>query len=673
MPSTPFRTIDEIRETLENAKSRGRGCALLIGAGCSVKAGIPVASDFVNKIRETYKLAYARAPEKTYAKCMSQLLLAERRDLIAKYVDAARVNWAHLCIALLMKEGYVDRVLTTNFDLLVVRACAMLGVFPAVYDFASSQLLQRADIPDEAVFYLHGQRTGFVLMNTEEDMRAHSALLAPVFEDTGSGRVWIVAGYSGESDPVFDHLARVKRFDNGLYWIGYGDSEPAPHVREKLLDPDKGAFFTRGYDADSFFVSLTRSLNIFPPDLVAKPFTYLESALSAVTEFVDPGQNAEGDDVLVTPRQWIKDAKKRYETPTWKLIDQGAGHGDVDEQATVIVAAQYLMMQGRYEQILAFRHIYEKAPSDSLRDVLSMAYVMHGNEVLDRAKESVATEATQLFARAREMYMTALAINPRRDEALHNLGNLLLDLAKRTHGDEARQLFAEAECKYQAALQIRPDRRDVLINWGNLLLDQAKMASGAEAEALFTAAESKYQAVLELKADMPDALYQLGNVMLDRAKMSEGLDAERLFASAVTKYRAALRAKPDMYQAHNNWGNLLLDQAKRTTGAAAAELFRQAEERYRAALAIKPDMYEALNNWGNLLRDQAKSTSGEQADRLFARAENRYRGALAFKPQWSEGRDNLANLLSEWSASKIGEAAEQLRARAAAIRAGEEM
>ena len=135
-----------------------RGCTLLIGAGCSVTAGIPTAAGFVDVIRDEHKLAYERATAKTYPQCMAELLLAERRDLIARYVDKAQINWAHLCIALLMESGYVNSVLTTNFDLLVVRACAVLGVFPAVYDFATSQLLKRADIPDQALFYLHGQR-----------------------------------------------------------------------------------------------------------------------------------------------------------------------------------------------------------------------------------------------------------------------------------------------------------------------------------------------------------------------------------------------------------------------------------------------------------------------------------------------------------------------------------
>lgn len=59
---------------------------------------------------------------------MNELALSERRDLIARYVDTAKINWAHICIAQLMKYGYVDRVLTTNFDSLIVRACASCRV-----------------------------------------------------------------------------------------------------------------------------------------------------------------------------------------------------------------------------------------------------------------------------------------------------------------------------------------------------------------------------------------------------------------------------------------------------------------------------------------------------------------------------------------------------------------
>lgn len=105
------RSLEDVVETIQNAKDRKRSCSLLIGAGCSVKAGIPTAAGFVEQIRVRHPRAYERAEEKTYAKCMAELTSTEQRDLIAEYVDKAKINWAHIAIALLVQHGYVDRVL----------------------------------------------------------------------------------------------------------------------------------------------------------------------------------------------------------------------------------------------------------------------------------------------------------------------------------------------------------------------------------------------------------------------------------------------------------------------------------------------------------------------------------------------------------------------------------
>jgi len=109
------RTIDEVVETVRQARGFGKCCTLLIGAGCSVTAGIPTAQGFVEAVREGFPRAYERAVEKTYPDCMAELSPAERHDLIAKYVDGATINWgpspspAH--------PGRIcGPVLTTNFD-----------------------------------------------------------------------------------------------------------------------------------------------------------------------------------------------------------------------------------------------------------------------------------------------------------------------------------------------------------------------------------------------------------------------------------------------------------------------------------------------------------------------------------------------------------------------------
>ena len=116
------RKIEDIAETLGPHGATPRRCSVLLGAGCSISAGIPLASGIVRQIKVKFPAAYARAASHDYSECMAALDRGVRRDLIGTYVDAAKINWAHIALAQLIDGGYVDRVLTTNFDPLISRA-----------------------------------------------------------------------------------------------------------------------------------------------------------------------------------------------------------------------------------------------------------------------------------------------------------------------------------------------------------------------------------------------------------------------------------------------------------------------------------------------------------------------------------------------------------------------
>jgi NAD-dependent SIR2 family protein deacetylase len=141
------RTLDDVVGALRAGSRYNRPCSLLIGAGCSATAGIRTAAGFVELIKEHHRPEYDRAKEKTYPQCMAELASGSRRDLIAGEIQRAKINWAHVAIAQFIANGYVDRVLTTNFDPLVARACALVGEFPAVYDFAASTFSVRPRSP----------------------------------------------------------------------------------------------------------------------------------------------------------------------------------------------------------------------------------------------------------------------------------------------------------------------------------------------------------------------------------------------------------------------------------------------------------------------------------------------------------------------------------------------
>ncbi len=638
------REITDVLETVKRAKERDKACILLIGAGCSVKAGIPSATEFIEIIRKTYPRAYERAEKKSYPHVLAQLSMAERHDLISEYINKAKLNWAHIAIAQLIKRGFVDRVLTVNFDPLVMRACALVGVFPAVYDFAASQHFKADFIARQSVFYLHGQHTGFVVLNTEAEVERLSQHLGPVFTDSTRGHVWIVAGYSGDNDPVFGHLARIERFDNNLYWICYKDKPPEQHVQDKLLVDGKDCYSISGFDADDFFVTLAQGLECFPPDFVQTPFTHLDNLLEPVLPYSLPGKDSSLEAI---PKKLLQDAIEKIEKP-----------------AALALKANDLLLAGNFSAVIAMEANFAKTPTDELGDAIAWAHISLGNEQTTEAQTKTGEEADRLWALAGEKYAAALAITPNKPEARNNWGIALADQAQTKTGREADRLWTLAGEKYAAALAIKGDYADALYNWGSALDDQARTQSGEEADRLWALAGEKYAAAQVIKPDEIEAIHNWGFALAAQARTKSGEEADRLWALAGEKYAEALAIRPDGSDTLYNWGIALAAQARTKSEEEADGLWALAGEKYAAALAIKPDMHEALNNWGITLAGQARNRTGDEADGLWALAGEKYAAALAIKPDNHGALNNWGMVLAAQARTKSGDEADHLWATA---------
>lgn len=643
-----YRKVEDVVETLSNAKDRGKSCAILIGAGCSKSAGIPLAGEIVDHIKDRYPRAYKRAEEKAkttpiYPECMAKLSSSERRDMIGNYVDKASINWTHVAIAQLIKHGYVDRVLTTNFDPLVVRACALVGEFPAVYDLAASHAFKSDYVLDKSVFYLHGQRTGFVMKHTREECGAQMPFLTPVFQDTLNGRVMVVVGYSGDCDPVFEHLAAVENFDNCLFWVGYKDSDPAEHVRTRLLEQTKDAYFIRGHDSDDFLIKLAQHLEAFPPELVEKPFTHLEGLFDSLLPFPMPDVIV-GDDVPDPLAEARNKVRKAIDD-----IEQDPQTANDFKRTAAFVSGDY---EAAAEHPTDFSDL-----SPEMLDNLAWAGVLEANRLSDKALEAVGKEADNLFQDAYDHYEAALRIKPDMHEALNNWGIALTDQAKTKTGEEAICLLRRASNHFKSALTIKPDKHDTLHNWGVALSAEARMEEGIKAATLFKAASEKYELAVKLVPDDPEALTGWGTALCDLAATEPKDDAVTLFRSACQKFETALGIDPTMHEALSNWGLALAYQAKTGTPEEANALLQEAGEKYEAALRIRPDDAQTLCNWGAALSNQAMTNTGEEADALFGDALQKLEASLTIRPHYPEALNNRGTALTAQAATKTeGEA-----------------
>ena len=641
LPPNLIVSVQDVAERLREAHSDGRRCALLIGAGCSVSAGIPASVASVERIRRWRRALYDRACQRdgvdtdpSYAACMAELSEDERQRFITRYVDQAKINWAHIGIASLMAAGYVDRVLTTNFDPLVLRACALLNIYPSVHDLAvAGRDYDPGAISGPAVLHLHGQHSGFsrVMRRIQMDRDEYRDLIGRVIRDVNMDRrVWVVAGYSGREDPVFEALAKVDEFPRRLFWVGYRDDPPSEELTQKLIVPGKDAFFVSGtkahpvatlragrdsaartstrvpegrpagsgstfyaaamdaqlppdLTADTFFVELAKALAEFPPPIINRPFSFLEGVISRIGDY-PPGRASPMPEL----RRWIADAVDAYER-----------RESVEREQADLTA---MVMRGEHEVVIERHDGADVASSSRTAAVLAAAYVARAHDAYDAADLASSSDA---LARAD-------ALLPDQPVTLMNWGVALGRMGQ----------HAEAIEKYVLAHALWPDDPDVLVNWGATL---GRMGRPAEAIDKFVQADA-------LRPDHPGTLVNWG-IALDR------MDRH---AEAVEKYAQAGALRPDDAGTLLPWGIALhgMDHHAEAIekyvqadalrpghpdtlaswGAALGAMDRHVEaiEKYAQANALRADHPATLTNWGASLTDSGRH---DEAMRVLQQAE----------------------------------------------------
>ena len=409
MPLDQHRTIADIAEAIAHADGE---CVFLIGAGCSKSAGIPMANQLISEIENKFPNAYERAKKKGdlgYNNVMAQLTTAQRNKLLDNHIDKANVNFAYLALAQLFHQRKIDRILTVNFDPLIMRACAMVGEFPAVYDLATASEFKGSRIAPRSVFYLNGQHTGFTMLNSNAELERHKKRLQQIVDNTGFKRIWVVVGYSGNADPLLEILNDTPAFDNGLYWVSTRDSPPE-QMRAMLEDRDKQAYFIGGQDADKFLTELAQNLDCFPPALLARPFEHIEKIITHIN-FESGG----------TAGKKVRDALLQKIHRTRKL-----------EEAPDSVDLMAMMLAGKEQEVMAH---YQKVARQNRHENDSAAW-MHITMGFDLAEDAREIEEHDLkgaqdkWIKAIENYDAALRLNPNMHESLAQWRIALLAEAK---------------------------------------------------------------------------------------------------------------------------------------------------------------------------------------------------------------------------------------------------
>ena len=577
--STRCSTAD-IADKLVKARKDKKGGTIILGKECSESAGIPTAEEYIATIKEKFPQSYEKAENKDLPGCISQLNQEEKSELSKQSIENVPINWTHICVALLLKNGFVDQVITVNTDTLLRKACALVGEFPPIFDCAAEQIKDPSLIPKKSIIHLYGQEVGI-----QPDS------LDGAFRNTGKKGPCIVVGHNGQKDLVHEQLQKEEKFDDGLHWVFSNGVENKKSIVEDILTKEKNGFHIGELNTDSFFITLTQKLMIFPPEIILHPFTHLGKLLKGLAPFSIPGQK-EGfaiTDLLLLQTQ---SSIEQFEEVEAGAEDFSANQDtslldDEDHLATIMEARNGLLM-GDTAKILKHAKQYEKTPSLQLGNLLHWAYITKGNPLLSKAQSQPKEEALALLEQAGEYF--------------------------------------------QAALGIHADDQEVMIRYGKILTEQAKLASGEEAEKLFALAAEKFNGILELDSNQHEASYNLGLALIEQANARSGDTSDELYAKAISGFENAVKGNPNHFDSYYGWGYALSAQARKKKGAEALRLFGQAAEKYQAALKIKPTNYEALLQMGNALMVFSKGKKKEEADRVLAMAEDKFQSAIKIRP-----------------------------------------
>lgn len=277
--------IEKIVSTLVRQKELGHSTIIFLGAGASASSGIPLASEIVEYINQHFPDTKERSG-KNYFQTIAGIHPAERKRVFKHFTENAKVNETHLIAAVLIYLGYVDVIVTTNFDPLLQRTSSILRLEVTKIDVANNVNVQGHNISTPTIYYLHGELSNVWQYNTLDELEKKETNIQNLLSHLSVNRSWIIVGYSG-NDPIFEKISSFEKFDNGLFWIGYKNEMPEKHVQNLLDDKTKNAYYLKGYNSDSFFKRLIDELDIQNSVLTA----YLGSSLIQIDDQIKLHKN----------------------------------------------------------------------------------------------------------------------------------------------------------------------------------------------------------------------------------------------------------------------------------------------------------------------------------------------------------------------------------------------
>lgn len=269
--------ISEIAHKIKNCSDDGgRRCtdarfAIFLGAGASFQANIKTAGQMMNEFREHIlkrdcpkivdkekqeqwlkENVFDKGEGNEYSKLFEafERTRTGRQKYISKLIKDKIPTFGYAMLASIIARGFINTILTTNFDDLMFIACnKFTGVRPVIYAYGIMATEMKFSSPHSKILKMHGDYLYSTLANTEDEMSRYNQdpnMKAQVAHALNEYEL-IVFGYSGSDDSVMNIL---ESYPDGkeFYWCHWSKELPSLRALELLREKEGTLVAIEGFD-----------------------------------------------------------------------------------------------------------------------------------------------------------------------------------------------------------------------------------------------------------------------------------------------------------------------------------------------------------------------------------------------------------------------------------------
>jgi len=515
--------ISEIAHKIKNCSDDGgKRCedarfAVFLGAGASLQAKIKTAGQMMSVFRE--EILKRDCPEindkKKQEQWLNKNILSKgdgnkysklfeafertrtgRQKYISKLIKDKIPTFGYAMLASMIARGFINTILTTNFDDLMFIACnKFTGVRPVIYAYGIMATEMKFSSPHSKILKMHGDYLYSALANTEKEMSLYNQdpnMKAQVAHALNEYEL-IVFGYSGSDDSVMDIL---ENYPGGkeIYWCHWSKELPSLRALEMLHTKDGTLVAIEGFD-DAMY-DIYKVVDFELDEVLAS----YEERRNEIRRFIDIFREKYPNTIIEESIQETKqpEHKPKAEPSTWFEYFEQANQAN--ENNNLVLAEKY------------YRKAIELNPNSA------SAYNNFGIWLAKDEGRRVEAE---------ESFRKAIELNPNDASAYCNLGILL---AK----DESRRV--EAEKYYRKAIELNPNFADAYNNLGVLLNED----EGRRVEA-----EESFRTAIELNPNDASAYYNLACLNSLTGNKSEAFDYLKQAVEMNSKNKSMAKADSD--------------------------------------------------------------------------------------------------------------------------------